>query len=256
LVEKLCSLGFQQSLIDECVFYCDNIIFIVYVDDSIFLGPDNCKLTNVIKEIKRTGLAIEDQGHPADYVGVTITNHSNGYFKFTQRALIDSIINNVNIGNSYTKPAPAKTSVQLHAYKDSPKFSDCDFNFNYRSVPGKLNYLCQTTRGDILFATHQIAKYSSDPRKEHGEAIIYLVQYLKKTRHLGLRFCPDPSKGFECYCDSDFSRNWIRDYAQSDPSTAKSRSGWIIIYARCPIIWASKLQSQVALSTTETEYIC
>jgi hypothetical protein len=94
--------------------------------------------------------------------------------------------------------------MQLHAYKDSPKFSDCDFNFNYRSVTRKLNYLGQTTREDILFATHQIAKYSSDPRKEHGEAIIYLVRYLKKTRHLGLRFHPDPSKGFECYCDADF----------------------------------------------------
>jgi hypothetical protein len=40
-----------------------------------------------------------------------------------------------------------------------------------------------------------------------------------------------------------------------DPSTAKSRSGWIVFYARCPIIWASKLQSQVAMSTTEAEYI-
>ena len=145
--------------------------------------------------------------------------------------------------------------MQLHAYKDSPEFSDCDFNFNYHSVTGKFNYLGQTTRGDILFATHQIAKYSSDPRKEHGEAIIYLVRYLKKTRHLGLRFRPDPSKGFECYCDADFSGNWNKDYAQSDPSTAKSQSGWIIFYARCPIIWASKLQSQVALSTTEAEYI-
>ena len=61
--------------------------------------------------------------------------------------------------------------MQLHAYKDSPKFSDCDFNFNYRSVTGKLNYLGQTSREDILFATHQIAKYSSDPRKEHGEQL-------------------------------------------------------------------------------------
>jgi hypothetical protein len=40
-----------------------------------------------------------------------------------------------------------------------------------------------------------------------------------------------------------------------DPSTAKSQSGWIIFYAGCPVSWASKLQSQVALSTTEAEYI-
>ena len=100
-----------------------------------------------------------------------------------------------------------------------------------------------------------VAKYSSNPREEHGEAIIYIVCYLKKTRHLGLKFKPDESKGFVCYCDADFAGNWNKDFAQRDPSTAKSRSGWVIFYARCPIIWASKLQSQVALSTTEAEYI-
>ena len=28
----------------------------------------------------------------------------------------------------------------------------------------------------------------------------------------------------------------------------------MVFYAACPVIWASKLQSQVALSTTEAEY--
>ncbi len=40
-----------------------------------------------------------------------------------------------------------------------------------------------------------------------------------------------------------------------DPSTPKLRSGWIIFYAGCLVSWASKLQSQIALSTTEAEYI-
>jgi hypothetical protein len=40
-----------------------------------------------------------------------------------------------------------------------------------------------------------------------------------------------------------------------DPSTTKSQSGWIIFYTGCPVSWASKLQSQIALSTTEAEYI-
>ncbi|KAL7480715.1 hypothetical protein ACHAW6_011466 [Cyclotella cf. meneghiniana] len=74
-------------------------------------------------------------------------------------------------------------------------------------------------------------------------------------RHVGLKFCPNPSKGFECYCNADFSENWNRDRAHIDSSTAKSQSGWIIFYAKFPIIWTSKSQSQVALSTTEAEYI-
>jgi hypothetical protein len=130
-----------------------------------------------------------------------------------------------------------------------------DLDFNYRSVVGKLNYLAQTTRPDIMYATHQIAKYSSDPRQSHGEAILYLIGYLKKTCDFGPRFKPDSSKGFECYCDADFSGLLNKAFEPVDPTTSKSQSGWIIFYAGCPVSWASKLQSQVAMSTTEAEYI-
>jgi hypothetical protein len=130
------------------------------------------------------------------------------------------------------KPVPAKVLLQLHAFKDEPTF---DLNFNYRSAVGKLNYLTQTTRPDIIYATHQIAKDSSDFRQSHGEDILYLVRYLKKTQDLGLKVKPDPKKGFKCYCDVDFSGNWKREFAPADPSTTKSQSGWIIFYAGCPI---------------------
>jgi hypothetical protein len=106
-----------------------------------------------------------------------------------------------------------------------------------------------------MYAVHQIARFSSDPREPHGKAVLYLVRYLMKTCNLGIRFKPHPSKGFECYCDADFSGNWNKFLALQDPATSKSRSGWIVFFSGCPIIWASKLQSQAALSTTEAEYI-
>ncbi len=120
---------------------------------------------------------------------------------------------------------------------------------------GKLNYLSQTTRPDIMYATHQLAKYSLGPCKPHGEAALYLVQYLKKSCNIRIHFRPNPEKGFKCYCDANFSGAWNKQYAWHNPSTAKSHSGWVIFYAGCPIIWASKLQTQVALSTTKAEYI-
>ena len=106
-----------------------------------------------------------------------------------------------------------------------------------------------------MYTIHQNAKYSADPRMSHGKAIIYLVRYLMRSRDIGNQFSPNPNKGFDCYCDADFAGNWNMDVAVHDPSTAKSHSSWIIFYASCPIIWASKLQLQLALSTTEAEYI-
>jgi hypothetical protein len=44
----------------------------------------------------------------ADYVGVSIKKHCNSFYEFALRTLIDSIIENVGISNSKTKPVPAK----------------------------------------------------------------------------------------------------------------------------------------------------
>ncbi len=132
-------------------------------------------------------------------------------------------------------------SLKIHAFKDGPPF---DLNFNYRSAVGKLNYLSQTTRPDILYATHQIAKYSLDPRLPHGEAILYLVCYLKKMHNLGLKFKPDSKKVVECYCDTDFSGSLNKEFAPVNPNTVKSQTGWIIFYAGYPVSWASAM-SQV-----------
>ncbi|KAL7475306.1 hypothetical protein ACHAW6_001228 [Cyclotella cf. meneghiniana] len=117
------------------------------------------------------GLNIEDEGHQADYVGVNIKRNHDGTYEFTQCALINAIIDDVDIGNSYTKQVPAKVSLQLHAFCDSPKY---DENLKYCSAVSTLNYLGQTTRPNILYTVHQAAKYSTDPRLEHGEAIVYI----------------------------------------------------------------------------------
>jgi hypothetical protein len=115
----------------------------VYVDDGIFVGSDDTQLQAIIKEVQDLGLNIEDQSHPADYVGVNINTLRDGSYEFTQRALIGSIIDDVRLKDLKTKPVPAKVSLQLHAFKDEPPF---DLDFNYRSAVGKLNYLtrCQS----------------------------------------------------------------------------------------------------------------
>ena len=39
LVTKLKSIGFIQSEVDECVFFKDGNIYVLYTDDSILTGP-------------------------------------------------------------------------------------------------------------------------------------------------------------------------------------------------------------------------
>ena len=40
----------------------------------------------------------------------------------------------------------------------------------------------------------------------------------------------------------------------TDRDMARSRHGYIITYAGCPILWKSQLQGKCSLSTTESEY--
>jgi hypothetical protein len=44
LVDKLTSIGFTTLLIDDCVFFRSDIIFMVYIEDGIFLGSNNSQL--------------------------------------------------------------------------------------------------------------------------------------------------------------------------------------------------------------------
>ena len=65
---------------------------------------------------------------------------------------------------------------------------------------------------------------------------------------------PNPEKGIECYVDADFSGGWNQEEGK-DPGLVLSRTGYIISYANCLIILVRRLQIEIALSTTEVEYI-
>jgi hypothetical protein len=80
------------------------------------------------------------------------------------------------------------------------------------------------------------------------------VRYLRGTKDKGLTLKPNKKLGLECYVDADFAGGWEPDQAL-DPRACLSQTGYIIFYANCPIIWQSKLQTTIALSTTEAEYV-
>ena len=69
----------------------------------------------------------------------------------------------------------------------------------------------------------------------------------------GLILKPDLAKSFEVFVDSDFCDNWHKQYAGVIDSV-RSRHNYVIMYAGCPIVSKSQLQTEIALSTTEAEY--
>ena len=75
-----------------------------------------------------------------------------------------------------------------------------------------------------------------------------------KTRSKGLVLKPDKTKGLEYYVDDDYAGSWTKLSSHNLLST-HSRTEFYITYAGYPILWKSKVQSLIAWSTTEAEYI-
>ena len=71
---------------------------------------------------------------------------------------------------------------------------------------------------------------------------------------MGIIMKPDESKGIECFVDASFAGDWIKERSD-DPLTVLSRTGYVIFYMGCPVIWISKMQTEITLSTTESEYV-
>ena len=100
-----------------------------------------------------------------------------------------------------------------------------------------------------------LARFSTCPKVEHGNAAKWLGRYLLGTRDKGIILRPDPTKGMEIYCNADFAGAWDPELAGEDIDTARSRHGYIITYAGVPLVWKSQLQGEIALSSTESELI-
>ena len=57
----------------------------------------------------------------------------------------------------------------------------------------------------------------------------------------------------DVHVDSDFMGIYGKEL-RSDPDNVRSRTGYVISLNGCPIIWGSKLQDSISLSTMMAEY--
>ncbi len=141
----------------------------------------------------------------------------------------------------------------------TPLGLDCDgepfdANWEYPVVIGMLLYLAQNSRPDIAFAVHQCARFTHSPKQSHAIAVKRILRYLNSTKDKGMTLQPTKNPVIDCYVDADFAGLWKAEDDQ-DPLCVKSRTGFLITFMGSPLHWVSKLQSQIALSTMEAEYI-
>ena len=244
--------GWKQCPIDECLFIKPGLLLILYVDDACIISHNKLKIQHEITSLQKD-YDLTDDGELQDYIGTRFERHSNGSVTLTQPRMIDRLLTIVGLDSTDTHiklhDTPANAILQ-----DNANALPREQKWHYRSAVGCLSYIQSIVRPDITFAVQQCARFCNNPNRDHEEAVKRIARYLLNTKTKGLVLKPDKTRGLECHVDADFAGAWTQ-HSSLDPLSCHSRTGFMISYAGCPILWKSKVQSLIALSTTEAEYI-
>jgi hypothetical protein len=246
---SLLNLGFHQSAHDPCLFIRGHCILLVYVDDCLLFAKSNEVLDSILASLEKNFI-LTSEGTVGAYLGIDIHRTIDGFLELVQPGLINKIISACGLQDQSAEHLTPSTTILTSDLSGAPR----EHTWSYRSLIGMLNYLAASTRPDIAFAVHQCARFTIKPRRIRELAIRRIVRYLKGTSTKGIVLKPSSLFNLDCFDDADFAGTWT--ISTSDlPSSIKSCTGYVITFASCPVLWSSKLQTEVALSTTEAEYI-
>jgi hypothetical protein len=107
-------------------------------------------------------------------------------------------------------------------------------------------YVAVSTRPDIAFAVGHLTGFLDCYNFDHWRAAVRVLRYLKGTRTLGLVLGGTADIALKGFSDSDFA---------NDLAKRKSVMGYTFSLGSGAILWASRRQKVVTVSSTEAEYI-
>jgi hypothetical protein len=117
-------------------------------------------------------------------------------------------------------------------------------NMPYLKAVGALNWAVLSIHPDIAFTVATMACFASNPRPVHRKAIKQIFCYLAGTCDLWLSYGK--------------SKCTLERYTNTDGSMAEDRhaiTGYTFLIDGGTVLWSSKWQEIISLSTTESEYI-
>ena len=111
----------------------------------------------------------------------------------------------------------------------------------YQKRVGALMYACTGTRPDLAYAVHQHCRCLSRPTPELMAELEYVMSYLYGSQDIGIRFVP--------------GEGTLRGVSDASWEVRESTSGWVIYWHGAPLVWGSRKQKSIALSSCESEII-
>ena len=77
-----------MSEYDKCLWYGDNIMVVLYVDDCGISAPTQAIIDRFVKDLKGLGFKLTQEGTFKEFLGIKFKTQDNGTIECTQRGLI------------------------------------------------------------------------------------------------------------------------------------------------------------------------
>jgi len=178
----------EPSQLDPCLFMKKDIICVVYVDDTIFAGPNRAAIDLEIKGLgvsddeHRHQFELRGEGEVGDFLGIRIAKTGDKEFNLSQTGLITKVLKASGMEESRACPTPA-VGTPLGSDKEGAPF---DEDWEYATVVGMLMFLAGNSRPDIAFAVHQCVRFTHCAKESHGTAVKRILRYLNGTKDKGM----------------------------------------------------------------------
>lgn len=229
--------GFRESLSNVCIFIWKVMIILEYFNDCILISKEKSIFAQFIDSLtnSKENFVFTDNGTMDKYLGVDI--------------LIQQIHEAMIINPNMTKSV---LSLLLgHSYHVTKKVHLGSTLVNTNRM---LGYLQGSNWLSISMVVHQCAPFNTYLMLCQEKAVKQIAGYLLNSANNGIHYKPDSTQGLEVFVDADFAGGWSSGN-HSNPEWVLSHICYVIMFTGCPITWSSKLQTEIALSTMETEYI-
>lgn len=256
LVEILVGqLGFKEIYSDASLYVYAHgdkrITLPVYVDDGMMSSNSTALLDWAVLEVSKH-VKIRDLGSSSFLLGMLIErDHSIRFLAISQRQYIldmlvrysmdkcDSVKTPMNPSTRLSKAQGPQSDAERESMRDVP----------YSEAVGSLLYLARGTRPDIAYSVAFLSRFVANPGRAHWQAVKHLFRYLQGTKDLRLVYRGDQFSVTELF-------RVFSDSAHGDSiDTGRSTSGYLLTIGGGAVSWSSRLQTLVAQSTTEAEYI-
>lgn len=254
MAKIITEMGYTASLSDPCLYEIPNNSPLrsslpqaigVYVDDLGISAKHEQLYENFCKKLAAKNLTVTALGLAKLLLGVRIIQNPDFSIFLTQDHFIEEILQEFKLQDTHITHTPIHDNIHdpdIINSEESNTSEDIDW---YRSLFGKLLYISEWTRPDITFAVNYCASKQDNPSVTDGKRLIRIAAYLKGTIHHAIAFYPNSPTNIIQYVDSDYA---------GDPVDRKSTMGYITL-TNGPLSWRSTKQKEVALSTSNAEYV-